>query len=712
MYYKILFNIIFIELFFIQGIFANRLPQSILSYGQTPIDNAMELNINSNIPNYFNFEDLKEINFTISTKPIENNNPFLNHEKFEKQLKTEINEELDYDLKLEGPIEIADEAPLVGKLLMLSTTPVHLKFLVRIKEYSEDAVIKLSLKKKNSKFISKQKLSIVPVLPIREEQNILFVNSIKKPSIDIVASLPPSWSKKYLRFIILASNEESKIIYSRLQEFLSQDLESIEYLVSKLFLSNSIQNIYTLINKSDPKFSKQKIESLNTTLFHRVKKLFEDNGVINPWLKSYLTWVLSQNQELTNYEKEKMKSSLLIKWKILNDNWTNNLHVSPEFGITAIALQELGFDGSDEILNKFMNFDFLNYKIKTSVQLENIFLLLSLIEPNDLLLNKDQQTQDQIISFINSILIKELKEGNDSTNAFSSRFRNLCLRSYFIHKNWQQKIFFKNHINKNINQQIISKIKEHFLNSKAKLNPQEFAWGINAIELNSKILHDITKPENTSTTNNFRLKLNNSKSFSPNYTVHETPVWHIQGYDLASSSFKLISQSKLKPKLLLRAFGYPVSPPKTLSPLIIHRHYFNLNGKEIDEEQIKVGDELIVELRVDNITRGTYKNLLIEDYFPSSLEVIDTNINGIETEELKWLNPARFKTESIVVKTDQGKIQAFGEIFTPSKYFYYKLKAIEPGQHRVRAAKIESIYQPEITSYSNEVKMYISSLEN
>ncbi|MBA4502698.1 alpha-2-macroglobulin family protein [Marinobacterium marinum] len=150
--------------------------------------------------------------------------------------------------------------------------------------------------------------------------------------------------------------------------------------------------------------------------------------------------------------------------------------------------------------------------------------------------------------------------------------------------------------------------------------------------------------------------------------------------------------------LNLRLQGYTDQAPAAYSRgLKVERRYYDGNGQPLKLEQLKTGDQVLVELDVHS--EESIPDALIVDLLPAGLELENQNLaTSVSMSELKVgdervadlmalidLRHQEFRDDRYVaaVKLDWGRARLF-----------YLARAVTPGEYRVPPSFAESMYRP------------------
>ena len=147
--------------------------------------------------------------------------------------------------------------------------------------------------------------------------------------------------------------------------------------------------------------------------------------------------------------------------------------------------------------------------------------------------------------------------------------------------------------------------------------------------------------------------------------------------------------------------GHSTVAPKPMASknLSIHRDYFDTKGNPVNPAKLKVGDLVLVGLRVGSAWRAP--DVLVVDLLPAGLELENQNLNhAIKLDEIQvdgqtvkyWMERTKvvhkeYRDDRFVAAIDAG--------YGNSSYLYYLARAVTPGTYKVPAPLVEDMYRPE-----------------
>ena len=154
--------------------------------------------------------------------------------------------------------------------------------------------------------------------------------------------------------------------------------------------------------------------------------------------------------------------------------------------------------------------------------------------------------------------------------------------------------------------------------------------------------------------------------------------------------------------------GYLNDPPAAEeNGLSIRRHYFSSDGEELDLNQIKSGDLVLVDV-VLSASQRTPDALLV-DLLPAGFELENQNLDTAVS-----LDQFRIQGESVA--TLQNRVEIVYQEFRDDRYvaavdlnayreshIIYLLRAVTPGSYAVPAPFVEDMYRPEIRAIGETI---------
>ncbi|MBU1641587.1 MAG: alpha-2-macroglobulin family protein [Proteobacteria bacterium] len=147
--------------------------------------------------------------------------------------------------------------------------------------------------------------------------------------------------------------------------------------------------------------------------------------------------------------------------------------------------------------------------------------------------------------------------------------------------------------------------------------------------------------------------------------------------------------------------GYPLTRPEPVAEkLRIERFIYDMQGKEMDLDQVRTGDLLLVQLVV--VAEERVPDLLVVDLIPAGLELENQNLlHGVKLDELmldgtsvasllvrRQLKHEEFRDDRYVAALDQP-----GHDKT---HLFYLARAVTPGTYTVPPPLAEDMYRPDI----------------
>jgi uncharacterized protein YfaS (alpha-2-macroglobulin family) len=148
-----------------------------------------------------------------------------------------------------------------------------------------------------------------------------------------------------------------------------------------------------------------------------------------------------------------------------------------------------------------------------------------------------------------------------------------------------------------------------------------------------------------------------------------------------------------------------VKPQATTGDLSIERDYFDSKGQQIDASKLKVGDMVLVAIRVYSERRSP--DLLVVDLLPAGLELENQNLShAIKLDSITfdgkpattWQKKTKilhqeFRDDRYVAAIDVG--------YQGTSYLFYLARAVTPGKYKVPAPLVENMYHPDKNAVGN-----------
>ncbi|SEW45427.1 hypothetical protein SAMN04488515_3330 [Cognatiyoonia koreensis] len=159
-------------------------------------------------------------------------------------------------------------------------------------------------------------------------------------------------------------------------------------------------------------------------------------------------------------------------------------------------------------------------------------------------------------------------------------------------------------------------------------------------------------------------------------------------------------------EVTVTTFGVPDVPePAGGNGYRIERVYYNLDGEQIDLNDIGVGDRMVTVLTV--IPFGEQEaRLMINDPLPAGFEIDNPNLlQGGDVGGLDWLESARhenaeFRSDRFLAAVDWRSDDSF--------QLGYIVRAISPGTFHHPAASVEDMYRPEMRANTDPGRVIIN----
>ncbi len=137
------------------------------------------------------------------------------------------------------------------------------------------------------------------------------------------------------------------------------------------------------------------------------------------------------------------------------------------------------------------------------------------------------------------------------------------------------------------------------------------------------------------------------------------------------------------------------------SGLVVRKRYLDKEGKEIDINNIKQGDLVVVEVSIRS-SAGHIYNVAIVDLLPSGLEIENSRLST--SAKLDWTH-STLNTQYKDIRDD--RMVLYADVSPQVVKHYYITRAVTAGVFSVPEIRAEAMYDPKIFSWANKGKMRI-----
>jgi len=138
----------------------------------------------------------------------------------------------------------------------------------------------------------------------------------------------------------------------------------------------------------------------------------------------------------------------------------------------------------------------------------------------------------------------------------------------------------------------------------------------------------------------------------------------------------------------------------------VRRRYLNKEGKVQKLDEIRQGDLVVVELKMQALDKPL-DNIVVTDLLPMGLEI--ENFRLSTSASLPWVR-SDIKPDHVDMRDD--RINIFVGLPVQEKTYYYTTRAVTTGQFAVPAVRGEAMYDPEIYSESGRGSLRIQGEED
>ena len=158
--------------------------------------------------------------------------------------------------------------------------------------------------------------------------------------------------------------------------------------------------------------------------------------------------------------------------------------------------------------------------------------------------------------------------------------------------------------------------------------------------------------------------------------------------------------------ITLTTFGIPETAPEAGGyGYAIERSYFTLDGKPVDELNVKAGERFAVHLRVKPFEQANAR-LMINDPLPAGFEIDNPNLLGSgDISALSWLKStsvahSEFRSDRFLAAVNAREGQTID--------LAYIVRAVTPGQFHHPAATVEDMYRPNYRANTTSGEVTVS----
>jgi hypothetical protein len=538
----------------------------------------------------------------------------------------------------------------------------------------------------------------IPTYSNGVEQFLKF-NTPADQKLNLITALPPIWNKDNLKIHLLLTDIPLIASFSHLSTLWSYPYENLEQLTSKILPLIENNDLLSLAEGDAPEISTPLVHFKVQNYLNKIMSqqtldggfsLWPNENTAHPWASVFAIYALSiaKRSGYTISSDIYNKALNFLQETIINntDDWQWNENEKPEFTFALYILAKNKKNISKVLEQVSSNLNQLNKKNSEGFGFENLFLLAitAKLTGNSVLLKKIMANKN----FAKKVFSENFNEKSFSSTSFWSSLRMDGLRLNILLDEWP-------------GHSEIASLTERITTTlglpKKSYSSQDLSWSLLAL---SKSLKNLKTEQQKS--ENIILHLN-EKTFKPNFRVRGIPIWYFSGEDLLSSSFHFLNIENDQFYFHTKVSGYTMSPPPSLSPINVERTYLLPNGNEADETELKIGDPIIVELRIFNPRSIHFRSVALVDRLPSGL-VID-NANAY-SKNLTWMNKNIFHVE--YYDFFENQLQVFGDLTDTEKYYYYQVRAINSGRFKAPSAKVELMYIPDAFDFSSESTVGVS----
>jgi hypothetical protein len=166
---------------------------------------------------------------------------------------------------------------------------------------------------------------------------------------------------------------------------------------------------------------------------------------------------------------------------------------------------------------------------------------------------------------------------------------------------------------------------------------------------------------------------------------------------------QVTSTGKGKMYIALNVDGYPdVSPALDTDPIDVQREWYNMQGKKVPLQDIKVGDLLLTHLLISS--SSAIHDALVADLVPAAFEIENTNLSKIESLGTLQLDGMDKPVSELLSGTntryqefrDDRYIAALSLEAKAKNHLFYLVRVVSPGTFTIPPSYAEDMYRPEL----------------
>ncbi|KOR30510.1 hypothetical protein TI04_05515 [Achromatium sp. WMS2] len=157
--------------------------------------------------------------------------------------------------------------------------------------------------------------------------------------------------------------------------------------------------------------------------------------------------------------------------------------------------------------------------------------------------------------------------------------------------------------------------------------------------------------------------------------------------------------------------GSPLAPPAALaSGLTVERHVFDVDGNNIDDQDLEQGTTVIVVLKGEVNTQNIEHQALIVDALPAGLEIENPSLAAANSvNNLGWIGYLTTLKHSEIL--DDRFVVALDLKSGSSRTFKiaYMARAVTPGRYWLPPVTIEDMYKPWYRGRSGSGRLVVTA---
>jgi hypothetical protein len=136
--------------------------------------------------------------------------------------------------------------------------------------------------------------------------------------------------------------------------------------------------------------------------------------------------------------------------------------------------------------------------------------------------------------------------------------------------------------------------------------------------------------------------------------------------------------------------------------LEVRRSWLDENGKPVDRDEVRQGELVVVELKLQSLGSGRVENVAVTDLLPAGLEIENSRLSSSAR-----LPGTRSSSEVDHVDIRDDRLNLYLDVGVQPKVYYYTARAVTVGEFAVPGVYAEAMYDPSIMSRHGQDRMTV-----